>query len=219
MPLELSRPDSYFRRMKRILCLSVMLLSVAPLLRGQGSPSAAEIASRQEAEENYKTLHATVDDMVAAQAEQAKRLQSLAKDIAELRDQAGKPTGNFASQDDLKRLADAIQEIDKKREADKELILHEIAKLGKTIATTARTSVKPPVVKDDPTPASGTDPNQDVYTYVIKSGDTYSLIAKLYREKGINVSTEDIAKANPGVDPARLKVKQKISIPAPAAAK
>lgn len=216
MPLELVRPDSYFRRMKRIFWLSVMLLSIAPMLRGQGSPSAAEIASRQEAEENYKTLRGHVDDMLAAQAEQAKRLQSLAKEIADLREQAAKPTGNFASQDDLKHLADAIQEIDKKREADKELILHEISKLGKTITTTSRTT-KPPVIEKDPTPATEPNSNQEGYTYIIKSGDTYSLIVKLYREKGINVSLEDIVKANPGVDPARLKVKQKIFIPAPAA--
>lgn len=194
-----------------------MLLSVAPMLRGQGSPSAAEIASRQEAEENYKTMRGHIDDLLAAQADQEKRLQSLAKDIANLREQAAKPTGNFASQEDLKHLADAIQEIDKKREADKELILHEISKLGKTIVTTAHTSVKTPVIDKDPTPAAVPDPNQDGYTYVIKSGDTYSLIAKLYRDKGINVTTEQIEKANPGVDPARLKVKQKIFIPAPAA--
>ncbi len=202
--------------MKRIFCLSVMLLSVAPMLRGQGSPSAAEVASRQEAEENYKTLRATVDDMVAAQAEQAKRLQSLAKDITDLREQAAKPTGNFASQEDLKHLAEAIQEIDKKREADKELILHEISKLGKNIATSSRPT-KTPVIEKDPTPATGPDANQTGYTYVIKKGDTYSVIAQAYREQGIKVSTEQIQKANPNADPARLHVGQKIFIPAPAA--
>jgi len=206
--------------MKRIFCLTVMLLFAAPMLRGQGSPSAAEIASRQEAEENYKTLRGHVDDLIAAQAEQAKRLQSLAKDIADLRDQAAKPTGNFASQDDLKRLADTIQEIDKKREADKELILHEISKLGKTIATTSsHASVKTPVIDKDPVPTTNPTDNQTGYTYVIKKGDTYSVISQAYRDQGIKVSTEQIEKANPGVDPSRLRIGQKIFIPALAAAK
>jgi len=194
-----------------------MLISLAPMLRGQGSPSAAEVASRQEAEENYKTLRGHVDDMVAAQADQAKRIQALAKEIADLRDQPAKPAGNFASQDDLKRLADAIQEIDKKREADKELILHEIAKLGKTIAVSAnRPSPKQPVIESKESATSSGPDNQAGYTYVIKKGDTYSVVALAYREQGIKVSTEQIEKANPGVDPARLRVGQKIFIPASA---
>lgn len=198
-----------------------MLITLAPIVRGQGSPSAAEIASRQEAEENYKTLRGHVDDLLAAREEQAKQLQSLAKEITQLRDQPAKPAGNFASQEDLKRLADAIQEIDKKREADKELILHEIAKLGKTITTAAsRPSPKQPASESttkESSTASTLNQNQDGYTYVVKSNDTYSRIAKLYRDQGINVTPEQIEKVNPGVDPAKLKVKQKIFIPAPGA--
>lgn len=206
-----------------------MLLSLAPMLRGQGSSTAAEVAARQEAQENYQTLKGTVDDMVAAQAAQEKKLQAMAKEIADLRDQSSKPTGNYASQDDLKRLADAIQEIDKKREADKELILHEIAKLGKTISTTSSRANRTPTTDTVDTVGvdhSGSkagngsdtaiDPNQNGYNYIIKSGDTFSVIARAYREQGINVTSEQIEKANPGVDPTKLKVKQKIFIPAPA---
>ncbi len=201
-----------------------MLMSLAPLLRSQGASTAAEVAARQEAEENYKTLSAHVDDLLAAQADQEKRLQAMAKEIADLRDQSGKPAGNYASQDDLKRLADAIQEIDKKREADKELILHEIAKLGKTISTgSSRTTTKPqPIDESDRTPipaaGTGTD-NQNGYNYVIKKGDSYSVIAQTYREQGIKVSADQIEKANPGVDPTKLRVGQKIFIPGPAGAK
>jgi N-acetylmuramoyl-L-alanine amidase len=211
--------------MKRIFCLFFVLITLAPVLRGQGSPSAAEVAARQEAEENYKTLSGTVDDLLKAQQDTEKQLNAINKQIADLRDQAGKPAGNYASQDDLKRLADAIQEIDKKREADKELILHEIAKLGKTISTgSSRPSSKPATIDESqrtqtPTSAAGTgtDPNQSGYTYTIKGGDTYGQIAKAYREQGIKVTSMQIEKANPGVDPTKLVIGQKILIPAPAA--
>lgn len=206
-----------------------MLLSLAPMSRGQGSSTAAEVAARQEAEENYKTLSARVDDMVARQDALDKKLQAMSKEITELREQSSKPAGNYASQDDLKRLADAIQEIDKKREADKELILHEISKLGKTISTTSsRPNRTPPPsdVVDNGTSVHGgsktgggsdtaANPNQDGYNYEIKKGDTFSVIALAYRKQGINVTSDQIEKANPGVNPSKLKIGQKIFIPAP----
>ena len=49
-----------------------------------------------------------------------------------------------------------------------------------------------------------------------RRGDTLSIIAKAYRDQGIKVTTDQILKANPGLDPKSLKVGQKILIPAPA---
>src|SRR4051812_33365451 len=117
--------------MKRFSFWSIIcLLCVAPIARAQ-----APVAS-QEIEENYKILKGHVEDMLASQADQQKRISALAREISELRDQQSKHTGNYATQEDLSQLAKSVQEIDRKREADKELILKEIAKLGKTIAST-----------------------------------------------------------------------------------
>ena len=41
-------------------------------------------------------------------------------------------------------------------------------------------------------------------------------IAKAYRAQGIKVTTDQILKANPGLDAKNMKVGQKIFIPAPA---
>jgi LysM repeat protein len=41
-------------------------------------------------------------------------------------------------------------------------------------------------------------------------------LAKAYRDQGIKVTSEQILKANPGLNPNTLKVGQKIFIPAPA---
>src|SRR5689334_14113974 len=134
--------------MKRFSVFSIIcLLGVASLVRGQETASAA--LSPQEIEENYKSLKGHVQDMIDAQAALDKRLQSMAKEIADLRDQVSKPTGNYATQEELKRLADAVQEIDRKRVDDKETILKEIAKLGKTI-TAAPTHSSPirPVITE-----------------------------------------------------------------------
>jgi LysM repeat protein len=211
--------------MKRIFCFSALcLLCAAPFSRAQdAATSAAAAASKQEAEENYNSLKGHVDDLIAAQADFNRRLEALAKDLADLRIEMTKPSANYANQDDLKALTQAVQEIDKKREADKDLILKEMEKLAKVV------SAPPPVRDHVRTPKHNSDSeagsnsgnttkdagDQTGFNYVIKNGDTLSLIAQAYREQGIKVTTKQIAEANPNVNPAKLLVNTKIFIPAP----
>ncbi|MEI9961901.1 MAG: LysM domain-containing protein [Limisphaerales bacterium] len=89
------------------------------------------------------------------------------------------------------------------------MILKEIEKLGK-INSAPRP--KPAVSNDAPAPGG----KQKGYEYEIHSGDTLSVIAKAYRDQGIKVTSDQILKANPGLDAKSLKVGQKIFIPAPA---
>ena len=207
--------------MKRFCRFSVLcLLSAAPLLRGQDAPSSAPstasaIASRQEAEENYNSLKGHVEDLLAAQADRDKQLQSLRKEIEDLRQQTSKPTGNYASAEEVKQLAEAVRELDKKREADKELILKEMQNLGTAVLKPAsHTSTKPPV--SDATSATPTvNADQNGYYYVIKKDDTISLIAQAYHAQGVKVTTKQITDANPNVNPAKLHVGTKLFIPAP----
>jgi len=209
--------------MKRICRISVLgLLAFAPLLRAQDTPlpvpdaantnSAAAVASRQEAEENYNTLKGHVEDLLAAQADQAKQIQALKKDLDDLRLQLTRPSGNYASQDDLKALNDAIQELDKKREADKKLILEEIK--GAVEPTTPHPTSHPPAAS--PNAGGGAvNSDQNGFYYTIKKDDTLGLIAQAYREQGVKVTTKQIEDANPNLNPAKLHVGVKIFIPAP----
>ena len=121
-------------------------------------------------------------------------------------------------QDDLQKLADQVQEIDKKRQEDKTLILKEIEKLGK-IGSSPTSSHKPipavsPISPENPT-VPGPGP-QKGYDHTIQRGDTLRAIAKAYRNQGIKVTTDQILKANPGLDANNLKAGRKIFIPVPA---
>jgi TolA-binding protein len=218
MPLALTTAQTYFRSMKRIYCFSVVcLLGLAPLLRAQDSTgSAAAVASREEAQENYNTLKGHVEDMLAAQADQAKQIQSLRKEIEELRLQMSKPSSDYATAEDLKQLASAVQELDKKREADKELILKEMEKLGQAVSAPIGHSTSKPLPMD-PVSNSGNPPgDQNGFYYTIQKNDSLSLIAQAYREQqGLKVTGTQIAAANPNVNPAKLHVGAKIFIPAP----
>jgi LysM repeat protein len=71
-------------------------------------------------------------------------------------------------------------------------------------ATASATQTNPPpVVEPTPPPASATD-------YTIVQGDNFSALAKKF-----GVSVKAISDANPGVDSTKLKIGQKIHIPAP----
>ena len=201
--------------MKRFsIFLIACLLLITPAVRGQDAAAAAAKAERDAAEERYKRLNSAVDDLLAAHTEQQKRIAALAKEVESLREQQSRPRASYASEEDLRRLAEKIQEIDKKRADDKELILKEIGKLGNKFSATPGPARPKPSVADT-TPSTSPEKSDKGYEYVIKSGDSLSAIAKAYREQGIKVTVDQILKANPKLEPTKLRVGQKIWIPAP----
>ena len=189
--------------MKRILIwIFIVGLSVA-------AARAQDAATQQQLDQ----INGRLQDLIDAQAVQAKRITALETEIGELRDKAN---GSGANSDDLQKLANQVQEIDKKRQADRELILKEIEKLGKVGGSASGHKSTPIVTTNPPSVVPNSGGKQAGYEYKIAAGDTFSIIAKAYRDQGIKVTAEQILKANPGVDPKNLKVGQKIFIPAPA---
>jgi LysM repeat protein len=156
-------------------------------------------------------LRGQIQDLTDAQALQAKRLDALEKEISGLREKSSQPGAtDIANSDDLKKLAEQVQDLAKKQKADQELILKELEKLGKVGSPGAGRKSTPTVTTN---PAVGG--KQSGYEYSIQRNDTFMIIAKAYRDQGFKVTAEQIQKANPGVDPKNLKVGQKIFIPAP----
>jgi len=198
--------------MKRVLYFSFLSLLCAALpLRAE---DAATVAARQEAEENFKILKGNVDNLSEANAALLKRIQSLEKEISDLRAQVAKPSGNYATTDDLKHLADAIKEVDKNRVKDNKEIVEKMTELAHIFSKSSGTHVKEPkepVHTDDP--VTPLNPDQPTFTYTIKSGDSYSTIALAYRKEGVKITSEDIQKANPNIKPTQLYVGKKIQIP------
>ncbi len=164
-------------------------------------------------------LSGQIQDLQAAQELQGKRLDALAKQISDLADKVNTPAASTgASADDLKSLATQVQEIDQKRQADRELILKQIENLGK-ISGGSGTGHKSKSVADTTATTSGADNStapavpQKGYEYTIASGDTVSAIAKAYRAQGVKVTTAQIIAANPKLNPNALIAGKKIFIP------
>ncbi len=53
--------------------------------------------------------------------------------------------------------------------------------------------------------------------YVVEKGDTLARILRRLGSVGLSLSSEDLLSANPGANPARLRVGQKLFLPSPAA--
>jgi LysM repeat protein len=162
-------------------------------------------------EERLKQLNGYVQDLQEDKANQRKQIEALSKELQALREAQSQPNTSYVTQDELRKLAERVQEIDKKREADKELILKEIQQLGKAVANPPKVIKPKPVNVENPGPGGGTADKG--YEYVVQSGDSLSIIAAAYKEKGVKVTTDQILKANPGLKPEKLKVGQKIFIP------
>ena len=177
-----------------------------------GGVRAQDAATQQEIDK----LSGQLQDIIDAEAAQGKRLDALEHEIAALRDKVNTPVvNNYANSDDLQKLAAQLQEIDKKRLADRELILSKIEDLAKISAepTHTHTYVKPPKVKPDDT----TPPPDDTqhYEHKVAAGENLSAIIKAFNEKGVKVTLQQVLKANPGLDPAKLYVGKTIIIPMP----
>ena len=110
-----------------------------------------------------------------------------------------------------------IQEIDKKRQADNDLILKQIEKLGKVSGGSTGHKSSPTVSTTTPTDTSTPSASgpQKGYDYTIAANDTVSAIAKAYRAQGVKVTSSQILAANPGLNPNSLVVGKKIFIPDP----
>lgn len=192
--------------MKRISILIATALLALPAI------SPAQDAAT---EERLNKLSAQIDVLVDAKEAQNKKIEDLQNQIRDLQNQVSKPTGNYASADDVKQLADAVKEIDKKRQEDNEHILQELQNLGNSLKSPASSRHASSGSTPQSVPPTHSSGPQKGYDYVVQEGDTPAAIAKAYREKGIKVTSQQILDANPGLKANNMKVGQKIFIPEP----
>jgi TolA-binding protein len=208
--------------MKRILIAGMALwLGSVSLLQAQSAASAA--ADRQAADEINARLTGKIQDLSESQDALNRKIEELQNQIKELRDQQGKPNTDVVQRDELRKLAEQVKDIDEKRQADKEMIVAEIKKLGNIAAT----PIKPPKAKLTPVPATtdaGTtdtppaaNANYEGYEHTVKSGETLIAIIRAYnKEYDLKLTLDQVLKhpMNAKVKPEKLAVGQKVFIPA-----
>jgi LysM repeat protein len=182
--------------MKRISFFLAAALTVAPaFVRAQDAAT----------EERLNRLTALIQDLAESRDAQKKRIDELTRAVEAMQQQLNKPNANYATAEDLKHLADKLQEVDRTRREDDEKILQGVEKAVKTLGS-----------RPSPPAAPTATPTSDKgFWYVVQQGDTLSVIVAAYRDKNIKVTVEQILKANPGLVPEKMRPGQKIFIPAP----
>lgn len=199
--------------------LAGALLPASPLI-AQETP-ATLAAEREEMEANYKRMSLRVEQMEDTLQNQQKRIATLVEEIHNLREHVDKLRAkgeSTATQDSIKQLAEKIEEVDKKRIADNELISKKLGNLGKELATTLvpKTTPLPPPVKTEKTSPTVNEPPEKSFAYQIKDGDTLSRIVTDLRAQGWKVTQKQVMDINPSLNWSRLRVGQMIYIPQPA---
>ena len=214
--------------MRRAL-IAAAWIAITPVFFSAFAETAEQAAARQEAEDNYRRMNARVDDLFAAIESMQKRFNAMQDDVRKLSEEVSRATDKAkdpATQENLKQLAKAIEEVDKKRVTDRDKLLDAFAGLEKTIASSstpktngnAPKATKPRVQSPknggtSPTPAAP----EKGYEYTIQEGDTLNRIAIALNKQGMKLTTKQIIEANPTVNWNRLQIGQKIFIPAPSA--
>jgi Skp family chaperone for outer membrane proteins len=203
--------------MKRQLLCALLLLGPFSTLRAQDN-SAAAAAAREEAEARYQRLNSRLEDIEVAFQRFQKDRDKLESEMRALRDQLSRVADNSqnaATQESIKRLADAIEEVDRKRLKDQDSVNSALREMEKLIVKGGGASTTRPT----PPKATSTGPKVDNtgkggYEYSIRANDNASKIAAALREqKGLKITAQQIIDANPGLDWTKLKIGQKIFIP------
>jgi len=166
-------------------------------------------------EERLNKLSGQIEDLKAGQESLRKQVEALIREMDTVREQVGKPSGNFAAQEDLKRVAAAVKEVDQKRMEDAEKIQTELLNLRKGLLSTSSPQSQKKVVQSTANDTATPDKPEKGFEYTVQKGDTLSTIVQAYRDKNIKVSMDQVLKANPDLKPEKMKVGQKIFIPAP----
>ena len=180
-------------------------------------------AQRENIETNFKQMTTRMDLLEEALSTQSRRIAKLVDEIHALRNEVDKLKSrneSAATQESLKRLAEKIEEVDKKRQDDNELVLSKLKEIGKALTKTpAVREPSPPLTgpkRDTPTPPVGDKPQESGYTYKIKDGDYLNRIVKDLNAQGFKVTQKQIMDANPKVNWNNLQIGSSIFIPQPA---
>lgn len=171
--------------------------------------------------EQFRRLRGEIEELKGAHALQQEQSDKLKKKIKFLTDENLKLNrrlaGNFATDDEVKALQIALKEMDANRLKDRAIFQKALGDLGKLIQKVAQQKAAAPSV--DPTPRTVTQ-DFKFNTHKVQTGEFLGTIIiaynRAYKEEGLGIVTQSqVLKANPGLNPNRLLIGQKIKIPLP----
>jgi cell division protein FtsB len=195
--------------MKRVWIIFLCLLGPALV---NGAPQGADQA---DIDARFARVNSAVEQLLESNVALQKRIDHLEEELRAAREEQNRAATNTAVAEDLRNLAEALREVDHKREADKELILEQLGKIAKSMAEggpgrTASIAAR----------GATTNVSENVYEYIVKPGDYLDDILEFHNKQfkeqhRKRLTKKEVLEANPGLLPDRLRKGQKIIIPQP----
>lgn len=192
-------------KLGKLAMIACYCLGSLSTINAQNTPAEKEDAT----EERLKILRAS-DQIEIIQANSDK----IQVELANLKEQLAKQQeSDTALHQEINALKSALQKSEEARAKEREVLL---AKVGEMIASAAPKPAPPEPKKEPKEKESAPAPSHDSekgYTHTVEKGQTLSMIATAYSEKGVKVTVDDIRKANNLGSKDVLKVGQKLFIP------
>lgn len=188
--------------------LPLLLLGLCPLLAPNVAAQLSPDAKEDAREERLKLMRAADQlDALQNQSEQTgTKLASLEETVTKLE----KENGQLRSK--LSKLEDQLSALQQAQAEQQKTILAEIKKLLKDQKpSSAPTAAQPST--DSNTSSVPVGDSEQWYMHVVEKGQTLSAIAKAFREQGVDVTVEDIRKANKIKKDNLIQVGQTLYIP------
>ena len=192
-------------------CAALLTVSLVSLgsFNGLSQESAAAIAEREEARVRQQRMSAKIEELEAALLSYQQQFQALSREIDKLRGDISKGNDGQSSEtrEAIERLDKKIEEVDRKRVAEQDLVVKELARLRKDILGTL----------SKPTPPKSRTPAPRIpekgFEYEVREGDYLSKLVVALTKQGHKVTQKQLRDANPGVNWDKLQIGQKIFIP------
>src|SRR4030095_16901278 len=208
-------------RLLAVACVMVLGLQKVP---------AAEVVDPAVVGERLQRLTATVESLELSLASQRRQIDELTSELQKVREELLEQTTRRPWADDIKRLADAIKEVDRNRAADREQVEKVLDDLGKNVSTLAEPSKPAPTTPgrsdregrgvgttanpQEPTDASPSTPKarepaaDNVYEHVMERGEVLSEVVRRFnaaaQAKGYRALTiQEVMKYNNITDARR----------------
>jgi dynactin complex subunit len=217
------------KKLLRFLPLIALVAATSLPAQDTAVSNARAIADRQDAAERYNRLNAQVEDLLTANADLQRKIGALENElrktraellgeISKIERKADENTGKFVTQDQLKKLVDAVNDLDKKRVEDDKKILEQVRNAVKGLS--AASSSPSPAPSKTVVDAAPSGPLKG-FEHVVQSGETLSSIIEAFnealKEKGVKqrITLDSVLKANPKLNPTRMAIGTKVFLPDP----
>jgi TolA-binding protein len=206
----------------RLFPVSPRLIVWACLLLGLGAPATAQTVDPAILGERLQRVLAVVESLEVTVANQQRQIESLGNEVQRLRDDLSQQGQNRAWTTDIKRLGDAVSEVDRKRLADQEQVLKVLNDLKKSVTAAVdaptRAPSRPATTPSTSASTSGTATPPKALPINVERGQTISDLVRAFNEQasrqGVRPLTiTEVMKFNNITDARRVQEGQSVLLP------